>query len=62
MIYIQAYRKKVLFFIFANLFCLSIIAQSITVTSPNGNEFWQVGKMPLIKWESAGLTSTIDLE
>ncbi len=59
---ILSYRKKVLFFLFINLFCLSIIAQSITITSPNGEEFWQVGKTPFIKWESAGLTSSVVLE
>ena len=40
----------------------SLFGQDITITAPNGNEFWQVGKTPSISWESSGLTSDILLE
>lgn len=35
---------------------------SLTLTSPNGDEFWQVGKTPEIMWDSTSLSSDIDLE
>jgi|GEM_PF-5208000 len=35
---------------------------SLTITSPNGGEFWQVGKTPNIVWESQGLVTDIDIE
>lgn len=35
---------------------------SLTLNTPNGGEFWQVGKTPEIMWNSAGLSSDIDLE
>jgi len=38
------------------------VAPSLTITSPNGGEFWQVGKSPNIIWESQELTASINLE
>lgn len=35
---------------------------SLTLKSPNGGEFWQVGKTPEIIWNSANLDTNIDLE
>ncbi|WP_179319137.1 GDSL-type esterase/lipase family protein [Winogradskyella helgolandensis] len=35
---------------------------SLTLKSPNGDEFWQVGKTPEIMWDSTSLSSDIDLE
>ncbi|NJB85685.1 lysophospholipase L1-like esterase [Lewinella marina] len=32
---------------------------SLTLTAPNGGEFWQAGKSPSITWESRNLTSVI---
>ncbi|WP_162296707.1 SGNH/GDSL hydrolase family protein [Confluentibacter citreus] len=54
--------RKILYFIFVSIFSLSVYGQSITITAPNGNEFWQAGKTPSITWDSSGLSSNIDLE
>ncbi|WP_405294106.1 SGNH/GDSL hydrolase family protein [Algibacter sp. Ld11] len=35
---------------------------SISVSSPNGGEFWQAGKNPVISWESNNLSDNITLE
>ena len=61
------YKFIVGFLIFINSFSSFIFAQSestpfLTIGSPNGNEFWQVGKTPSITWESANLTSDVVLE
>lgn len=37
-------------------------APSLTISSPNGGEFWQTGKTTEISWNSSSLSSTIDLE
>jgi lysophospholipase L1-like esterase len=55
------------FLLFINSFSSYIFAQSastpfLTIGSPNGNEFWQVGKSPSVTWESANLTSNVILE
>ncbi|WP_159018944.1 SGNH/GDSL hydrolase family protein [Algibacter sp. L3A6] len=34
----------------------------LTLTSPNGGEFWQVGKIPSISWESNNLSNDVTLE
>ena len=39
-----------------------IVLPSLTITSPNGGEFWQVGKTPNIIWESLDLVTSITLE
>jgi len=36
--------------------------ESLTIISPNGGEFWQVGKTPNIIWESLDLLASITLE
>jgi hypothetical protein len=38
------------------------VLESLTITSPNGGEFWQVGKIPNIIWESLDLVASITLE
>ncbi len=38
------------------------VTPSLTITSPNGGEFWQVGKTPNIIWESLELAASITLE
>ncbi|WP_296382753.1 GDSL-type esterase/lipase family protein [Winogradskyella sp.] len=35
---------------------------TLTLNSPNGDEFWQIGKIPEITWSSTNLNSDIDLE
>ena len=35
---------------------------SLALTSPNGDEFWQVGKVPSIAWESNSLSNDVTLE
>ncbi|WP_040281170.1 GDSL-type esterase/lipase family protein [Psychroserpens damuponensis] len=35
---------------------------TLSLNSPNGGEFWQVGKTPEIMWDSTDLSSDIDLE
>ncbi|MBU3820741.1 hypothetical protein KO566_01600 [Flavobacteriaceae bacterium XHP0103] len=44
------------------IFCLPVFGQNLTITAPNGSEFWQVGKTPSITWDSSGLTANIVLE
>ena len=36
--------------------------ESLTIVSPNGGEFWQVGKTPNIIWESLDVVASITLE
>jgi len=55
------------FLLFINSFSSYIFAQSastpsLTIGSPNGNEFWQIGKTPSITWDSVNLTSDVILE
>jgi FtsP/CotA-like multicopper oxidase with cupredoxin domain len=38
------------------------IAQSITVTSPNGSETWAVGSTQTITWSSVGITGNVMIE
>ncbi|WP_445954967.1 GDSL-type esterase/lipase family protein [Yeosuana sp.] len=38
------------------------VLESLTITSPNGGEFWQVGKTPNIIWESQDLVASITLQ
>ncbi|PKQ45662.1 SGNH/GDSL hydrolase family protein [Confluentibacter flavum] len=55
-------NNKILFFIFVTIFSFSVYGQSITITAPNGSEYWQVGKTPSITWESSGLSTDVILE
>ena len=38
------------------------VVESLTIISPNGGEFWQVGKTPKIIWESLDLVASITIE
>ena len=54
--------NKVALYFLGFIFYLPLFAQNLTITSPNGNEFWQVGKTPSITWDSNGLTANVVLE
>ncbi|MFH4963721.1 GDSL-type esterase/lipase family protein [Gaetbulibacter sp. M235] len=67
MTYKLTYKIVFGFLILINSFSSFLFAQPETtpflnIGSPNGNEFWQVGKTPSITWESANLTSDVVLE
>ncbi|WP_157804928.1 SGNH/GDSL hydrolase family protein [Confluentibacter lentus] len=54
--------RKILYFVFLNIISFSVYGQCLTITAPNGDEYWQVGKTPSITWESNGLSSDVILE
>lgn len=62
MLHILTCIRKIVNFIFLSIFSISLYGQSITITAPNGDEYWQAGKTPSITWESSGLVSDIILE
>jgi len=55
--------KKFLLFIFTALvFSGIIVAQSITVTSPNGRENWKLGSTHNVTWTSSGVSGNVGIK
>jgi len=42
--------------------CVEKLKPSITITSPNGGEIWQVGSTAVIQWQSKGIPSTSSID
>lgn len=61
-IYNLFYNQKTILVFFIFIFCFPVFGQNLTITAPNGGEFWQVAKTPYISWESSGLNTNIVLE
>jgi len=55
--------KKILFISFFMLIAMGMVhSQSITVTSPNGGQDWQIGTTHNITWSSSGVSGDVTLK
>ena len=54
-------KKSILLIIGCILVAAVVHGQSITVTSPNGGEFWAIGATHTINWSSSGISGAVKI-